>query len=378
MVTVRQVKTSRDIKEFIEFPLRLYRGCESFVPPLYADERKLLRSGGCSEIADSIFLLAVRDGRTVGRIHGIHHKQYNQLKGEGRVRFTRFDSIDDKEVSGALFSALEDWARELGADTLCGPLGFSDLDREGLLIEGFDEPETFEEQYNYEYYPALVEDFGFEKEVDWLEFELRAPKERNLMLKRVAERSLEMNKLHFADTSLPKKEYINKYKDSVFDCIDKCYAKLYGTVPISEQAREELVDQFMMILNNKYLLMICDESERVVAFGLCFPNIGDALKGGSGRLTPRTLLRVLKVVKSPRTLDLGLVAVLPEYQNSGINAAIVNGLVEILLSGEVERCETNLNLETNVQVMAQWKHFTSRRHKRRRAYIKRIGDKENA
>lgn len=378
MVNVKRVSTKRDVKEFIEFPLRLYSGCKYFVPPLYSDEKKLLLSGGPTDLCDSIFLLAERDGKTVGRIHGIYHRQYNELKGEKRVRFTRFDAIEDAEVSSALFTALEDWAREMGADTLCGPLGFNDLDREGLLIEGFDEEQTFEEQYNYSYYPELIEGFGFEKEIDWLEFELRAPKERNAMLGRVAARALEMNKLHFADTSISKREYINKYKDGVFNCIDECYSKLYGTVPISAEVREEIVSQFMMLLNNKYLLIICDESEKVVAFGLCFPNIGEAIKKSGGKLTLPTLIKLLRTVKKPRTIDLGLVAVLPEYQNSGINASIVNALAEMLLAGDIEKCETNLNLETNVQVMAQWKHFTARQHKRRRAYIKNIGEKHNA
>lgn len=372
MVSIKEVQTKRDIKEFIEFPLRLYKDSPYFVPPLYSDERKLLLSGGNTDIAESVFYLAERDGKTVGRIQGILQKQYNELKGEKRVRFTRFDAVDDREVSQALFAALESWARERGMDTLCGPLGYSDLDREGLLIEGFDEPETFEEQYNYEYYPTLVEGFGFEKEVDWLEFELRAPDKPNEMLRRVAGRVLEMNKLHVADTSLPKRAYIDKYKDSFFDCLDECYAKLYGTVPISPEMRRELVDQFMLILNKEFAFFICDESERVVAFGLCFPGIGEAIKKSGGRLTPPALIKLLKVVKKPKTIDLGLVAVRPEYQNSGVNAVIVNGLVEMLLDGKAERCETNLNLETNVQVMAQWKYFNARQHKRRRAYIKKI------
>ncbi len=373
MVSVREVKTKRDIKEFIEFPLRLYRGCEFFVPPLYADERKLIEKNPNADIADSVYYLAERDGRVVGRIQGIIQKQYNSLHGCRRVRFTRFDAIDDTEVSGALFSAVEAWGREHGMDTLCGPLGYSDLDREGLLVEGFEENSTFEEQYNYEYYGALCEAAGLEKEVDWLEFELRAPEKRNEMLGRVAERSLELNKLHIAKTEgISKKDYIDKYKDGIFDCIDECYSKLYGTAPISPKMREELIEQFMLIVNKEFLFIICDESERVVAFGLCFPGIGDAVKRSGGRLTPLALMKLLRLVKHPRVIDLGLVAVLPEYQNSGVNAAIVNGLVEMLLSGKAEACETNLNLETNAAVIAQWKHFTKRQHKRRRAYVKNV------
>ena len=319
-----------------------------------------------------MFFLAEKDGKTVGRIQGILQKQYNELKGERRARFTRFDSVNDTEVSGALFGAVEAWAKERGMDTLCGPLGYSDLDREGMLIEGFDEDSTFEEQYNFDYYGALTEDFGFEKEVDWLEFELRAPEKRNEMLKRVAERTLEINKLHIANNDMPKKEYINRYKDSFFECLDECYSKLYGTVPISKQMQKELVDQFMLILNNKYLFFIVDESDRVVAFGLCFPGIGEAVKKSGGRLTPSALIKLLKIVKKPTTIDLGLVAVRPEYQNTGINAVIINGLLDMLTDGVTVKAETNLNLETNTAVIAQWKYFSARQHKRRRCYVKKI------
>lgn len=372
MVTVTEVKTKRDIKEFIELPLRLYKGRSEFVPPLYADEKKLILAGGKPKIADSVFFLAKRDGRTVGRISGIIQKQYNELHNESRVRFTRFDSVDDAEVAKALFSAVEEWGKARGMDTLCGPLGYSDLDREGLLIDGFDELSTFEEQYNYDYYPALVEAAGLTKEVDWLEFELTKPEKPNPMLSRVASRALELSKLHMADISMPKKAYINKYKDGVFTVIDECYSKLYGTVPISEGEKAELISQFMLILNNKYLPIILDENDRVVAFGLCFPSIGRAVQKSGGRLTPAALIKLLSAVRSPSTLDLGLVAILPEYQNAGINAVLLDSMVRILSDGSVKTLETNLNLETNTAVLAQWKHFTARQHKRRRAYVKKI------
>lgn len=377
MVNVIRVKTKRDIKEFIELPLRLYRGCEYFVPSLYSDEKKLLKSGGNSDTCESAFFLAVRDGKTVGRIQGILQKQYNELHGERRVRFTRFDVVDDLDVSAALFRAVEEWASSLGMSEVCGPLGFTDMDREGLLVEGFCEDSTYEEQYNYEYYAKHIEAAGYKKEVDWLEFELRAPEKKNPMLEKVAARALEINKLHIADTNISKKKYIEKYADSFFDCLDECYSKLYGTVPISPLQRKELIEQFILIINIKFAVFICDENERVVAFGLCFPSIGDAIKKSGGRLTPSALIRLLCAVKSTKRVDLGLVAVRPEYQNSGVNAVLINGIADMLLSGEIEKCETNLNLETNTAVIAQWKHFNSRQHKRRRSYIKNIEKSED-
>ena len=374
MVTVREVKTSGDIREFIEFPLRMYQGCPWFVPPLYGDEKRILKSGGSNDEVESIFLLAEQDGKTVGRIQGIVEKKYNKSRDSAQARFSRFDSIDDPKVAKALFDAVEKWAAGKGMTELCGPLGFNDLDREGLLVEGFEEESTFEEQYNYEYYGRLLEGLGFSKDVDWVEYELRMPEKRNEMLERVAKRAMEMNHLHIADTSISKKEYINKYRDGFFDCLDVCYRDLYGTVKLSKEAEDEIVAQFLLIINKEYALFVCDENENVVAFGLCFPGIGKALQKSGGRLTPAALLRVLRTVKNPSVIDLGLVAVRPEYQRAGVNAIILNAMLDLLAKGNVEKCETNLNLETNTAVQAQWKYFDARQNKRRRSYIKKIGE----
>ena len=227
---------------------------------------------------------------------------------------------------------------------------------------------------NYEKFKQLIEKIGFVKDVDWVEYELTMPDKRNEMLSRVAKRTLELHKLHVADTNMSKKQYIAKYRDGFFDCLDVCYRDLYGTVPISKETQNEMIDQFMLIVNKEFLVFICDESDRVIGFGLCFPGIGDALKKSGGRMTPGALWRVLRAVKRPEVIDLGLVAIRPEYQNAGINAVIIDGMLEMLSRGVVKKCETNLNLETNLAVQAQWKYFNARQHKRRRSYIKTIGE----
>lgn len=373
MLEIREVKTAWDIREFIEFPLRLYKNCPYFVPPLYSDEKKLLKSGGKTQDADAVFYIALRGGITVGRIQGILQKEYNNAHNTKQIRFTRFDCIDDIEVARELFSAVESWGVGQGMNEICGPLGYTDLDREGLLVEGFEENSTFEEQYNYEYYGRLIERLGYEKDVDWLEYQLKKPEKRNEMLSRVAKRSLEMNKLHIVDTKgISKKKYIEKYRDGLFNCIDKCYSHLYGTVSLSKQAQDEIISQFMLVLNKEYLVVICNEKDEVVGFGLCLPGIGDAVKCSGGRLTPTTLIKLLSAINEPKVIDLALVAVLPEYQMAGINAILVDGILEILERGRVESCETNLNLETNTAVQAQWKYFDARQHKRRRAYRKSL------
>jgi len=379
-IKIIEVKTQAQRREFVRFPLRLYRDCPYFVPPLYGDELKIFtEKNAYADTCESVFYLALQNGKTVGRIQGILQKQFNELHDEKRLRFTRFDAVNDQAVAKALFDALEAWATAHGLDTVCGPLGYSDLEREGLLIEGFDRLSTFEEQYNYEYYASLIEGCGYAKEIDWLEFRLCAPREKNEMLSRVAERAMELSRLHVVDAdSMSKKEYIERYKDGIFDCIDRCYSHLYGTVPFTESMKKQLIDQFMLIINKKYLIVICDENEHVVSFALCIPGMGKALQKSGGRLTPLALVRLLRAVKNPETMDLCLVAILPEYQSAGINAVMLQKMTEYLESGEIKCFETNLNLETNTQVMAQWKYFDAEQHKRRRAYIKKIAGNPNA
>ena len=341
---------------------------------MYGDEMaQFKKKHAYSDTCDTVFFLAMKGKKVVGRIQGILQRQSNELRGEKRVRFTRFDAINDQAVAKALFDAVESWAREQGMDTVCGPLGYSDLEREGMLIEGFDQLSTFEEQYNYEYYPKLLESCGYGKEIDWYEFRLRAPAQPNPMLGKVAERALELSKLHVVDSSkMSKKKYLETYKDSFFECLDECYRHLFGTVPFTENMKKQMIDQFILILNKEYLVIVCDENERVVAFALCIPGIGKALQKSGGRLTLPAICKVLHSSKHPKTLDLGLIGVLPEYQNAGINAVMLVQLIEILSSGKIEYAETNLNLETNTQVMAQWKYFDATQHKRRRSYIKNL------
>ena len=377
MVEIKEVKSARENRLFISFADKLYKRSPYYVPAFKSDEYAdwSPRKNPAYAYSEVRRFLAYRDGKPVGRVAAILSRRANEKWGENRMRFSALDFIDDSEVSSALMHAVEDFAREKGCEAVHGPLGFTDLDREGLLIEGFEHLSTFEEQYNYDYYADLIEACGYAKEIDWLEFRLRAPKEKNVMLARVAERAMELNGLHVVDhTTMSKKAYIDRYKDGVFDCIDRCYRHLYGTVPFTEEMKAQIVDQFMTVINKKYLVVICDKDDLVVSFALCIPGIGKAVQKSGGRLTPAALVRLLRAVKHPETVDLALVAILPEYQSAGVNAVMLHKMTEYLESGEIDYFETNLNLETNTQVMAQWKYFDSEQHKRRRSYKKTLGN----
>lgn len=372
MVEIVEVKTKKQIKEFIEFPLKMYKGNPYFVPPLYVDEKGIFKDDYVyAKTCDAVYFLAYIDGDVVGRISGIIQKQSNEKTGEKRARFTRFDSVDDEEVAKALFKAVENWAKSKGMEIVCGPLGFSDLEREGLLIEGFDELSTFEEQYNYEYYGKLIENCGYEKEVDWVESKVYCPEKVDEKISRITQRTLAKYNLHAANCKNTA-ELIKKHAKGIFECLDICYRDLYGTVDFTEEMKNQMITQFKLIVNVKYVGVVLDEHDNVVAFGLCFPSIGKALQKSGGRLTLPTICKILKCVKKPEIIDLGLVAILPEYQRTGLSACIIEFLSKLMIDNKVKYCETNLNLEDNTSIQSLWKYFDHVNHKKRRSYIKNL------
>lgn len=372
MIEVYEVKSRKDVKEFIEFPLRMYKDCPYFVPPLYSDEKALFAKNTVyAEQAESVFFLAKRDGKIVGRIQGILQRVSNEKWSQKRVRFTRFDSVNDQETANALFHAVEEWAKSKGMEEVVGPLGYSDLDREGLLIEGFSEISTFEEQYNYDYYPALIENCGYVKEVDWVESKLYAPDKIDERIASVSAKMMEKYGLRLG-VAKNSGEFVKKYGDGFFEALDRTYVAIYQSVPFTEKMKKNLINSFKFIVNVNYATVILDKDDKIVGFGLAFPSIGKAVQKSGGRLTPATIMRALKAIKHPKVLDLALIGVIPEYRNKAIATSIVSEMLKMLASGGIEYAETNLNLETNANIRNQWKAFKSVQHKRRRSYVKSL------
>ena len=371
MVTVREVKTKAEQKAFLEFPLDMYRDNPYFVPPLYGDEKKIFSKNYVyNDTCETGYWLAYRDGGVVGRISAILQKASNEKHNEKRVRFTRFDAIDDPEVAKALFDAVEQFAKARGMNAVCGPLGFSDLEREGLLVEGFDELSTFEEQYNAEYYGKLIEGCGYAKEVDWVESKLTAPTpETAAKLKKLSEQVLKKYNLRIGEAKNVN-DFLNRYKDGFFDLLDVAYEDIYGTVPFTPGMKKMMIDNFRLIIDLDHVVCILNEENKVVCLGLCFPSIAKAVQKSRGHLTPAALVRLLMAIKCPTVIDLGLIAVAPEYVNTGIPAVIAAALSDMLNDPRVAYAETNLNLEDNMQIRNLWKRFNAVQHKRRRSYLK--------
>lgn len=373
MITVKAVKTKKEQKEFLDFPLKLYKNNPYYVPPLYCDEKKIFRNDYVYlDQAEAVYFNAYDDtGKIVGRISGILQRASNEKNNEKRVRFTRFDAVDDQRVADALFDAVEKWAKSKGMDTVCGPLGFSDLEREGLLIEGFNYLATFEEQYNYDYYQRLIENCGYAKEVDWVGFQLRAPKEQNDRLERLSGLMMKKYNLHIGPAKNTK-DFIKRYADGFFEIIDSTYVDIYGTVPFTDGMKKMMIDNFKLIIDVENVMVILDKNDRIVCFGILFPSIAKAVQKSGGRLTVPTLFRLLKAIKHPKVFDLGLIGVLPEYARKGISSLLIAKVIKSMREQNIEHSETNLNLETNSNIINQWKSFDTTQHKRHRCFVKKI------
>lgn len=373
MTEIYEVKTKKDRRDFLNFPLELYKDEPNFVPPLWGDEKKIFDPKyEYYKTCEAVYFLARRDGRIVGRISGILQKDSNRIRNEKRVRFTRFDSINDKEVAGKLFGAVEDWAKGIGMNAIVGPLGFSDLEREGLLIEGFDQPSTFEEQYNYPYYAELIESLGFRKEIDWTESQLRAPANENCeALSKLADGIMKRYDLHLAEARSTN-DFLNRYGKAIFELIDKSYEPIYGSVPFNDDTQKMLIANFRLVLKLDNIAMILDKDDNPVCFGFCVPAIGEAIKKSNGHLTPAGICRVLRAINNPSVIDLCLVGVDPAYANRGISALIIAELMKMLSRPEIDHAETNLNLEDNFAIHNMWKRFDRFENKRRRSFVKEI------
>ncbi len=373
MVQILPVTTKKQRKQFVELPLKMYKDNPYYVPPLYSDEMAMFKDDFVyNEQSKSAFFLAYRDGEVVGRIHGIWQIAANEKWNQRRVRFTRFESINDQEVANALLSAVEEWGKSLGMKEIVGPLGYSDMEREGLLIEGFDQLATFEEQYNFDYYQTLIENYGYQKDVDWTGNKLYLPKNGiDPKIKEISDKMLKRYNLHFC-TETNKRKFLKKYVDKIFAIWEDTYSKIYGTVPFSRKIMDGVYDQFVLMVKCKYVPLILDENDNIVSFGIVFPSIAKAVQKSGGRLTLPCLVRLLKAINKPEVLDVALIGVIDEYKNKGINAAILYRLLTLMQ--DVDHAESNLMLEHNNPIQNMLKYFDAPQHKRHRCYVKQLGE----
>lgn len=371
-VVVREVSTDRELRAFVQFPFTLYRGNPYWVPPLVSDELNTLRRdrNPAFEYCEARYWLAYRDGRLLGRVAAILNHRHIEKWGQKYLRFGWLDFVDDPEVSAALLAAVEGWAREKGMEAVHGPLGFTNMDHAGMLIEGFDELATMATIYNYPYYPKHLESLGYEKHTDWVEYELQMTPEPNETIARIADLARQRYKLR-----LPKpksKKELLPYARQLFQLYNQEYRNLYGAVPLSEAQIEAAIKQYFGLISPKFVPVVLDEQGRMAAFGIIMPSLSRALQKARGRLFPFGFLHLLRALRRNDRADLYLVAVRGEYQGKGVNAILMDHVHRLFIEMGIERIETNPELEWNTDVQGQWKYYPKRQHKRRRAFIKHL------
>ena len=373
MVYVHPIAADSDqLHQYVQFGIDLYKGNDCYVPPLIFDEVGTLSPdvNPAFDFCDAQSFMAFRNGEPVGAITAIINKAYNEKTGEKLMRFGFVNFIDYAEVVDELFEAVEKWGRERGMTSIVGPMGFSDMDHEGMLIEGFDELGTMATIYNYPYYPKHMERMGYAKDVDWVEYRMTVPDavpEKYARIADIVAKKYGLSVLKYTSRSKIKKEYGR----AIFELVNEAYANLYGFVPLTERQIDFYIKAYIDVLRLEDVCLVVDSDGKLVALGISMPSMSRALQKAHGKLFPFGWWHLLQAIQGKTdVVDLLLVAVKPEYQSRGVNALIFADLIPRYIKNGYKFAESNLELEGNESVQKQWEYFERRQHRRRRAYRK--------
>ncbi len=369
-IEVREVTSKSDLKKFVNFFTTLYANCKYSPIPLHFDELETLskEKNPAHKTCKAKYWIALKDGKVAGRISGI--VKDNEVTEDNKPigRFGWYDFIDDKEVSKALMDTALAWIKEFGISIVHGPFGFTDLDRQGMLIEGFDRMGTFAALYNYPYYVEHMEAMGFVKKIDWVEYEIDV---ENLIVDRVENiANYAAKKYGFKLVELTSRKQLKKYIYSVFALLNKEYAHLYGFSQLTEEQIMHYVKMFINLVKLDFLSLVVDKNDTLIGFGIAMPSFTEASIKAKGKVLPLGWYYFLRALKKNETLDLYLVAVDSEYQKKGVNALLISYTARKAKEFGIKRAETNIELENNNSVQSMWQFFERDQHKRRRCYIK--------
>ncbi|MEE1207712.1 MAG: N-acetyltransferase [Muribaculaceae bacterium] len=372
IVAVPPVKAQ--LRRYVQFAIDLYHGNPCYVPPLVFDDINTLMpdKNPAFEFCQAQPFMALRDGVPVGRITAIINSRANEKVGKKIVRFGWMDFIDDKNVVDALFQAVRKWGKERGMTQMVGPMGFSDMDPEGMLIEGFDEMGTMATIYNYPYYKDHMERLGFKKETDWIEFRMTVPDRIPDKYQRVADIVKRRFNLHVVD--LKNRSFVKKNLGRpIFELINNAYKDLYGFVPLTDRQIDYYIDMYLGMIRLDDVCVVADENENIVGVGISIPSLSKALRSCDGKLFPTGWYNILRALHGKTdVVDLLLVAIAPEYQGKGVNALLFTQLIPSYIANGYKYAESNVELEGNENVQKQWEYFERRQHRRRRAWSRKV------
>ncbi len=375
-ITITTVSTPKELKRFIRFNYHLYRNNPYAVPELYSDMLDTFnpKKNAAYEFSEAELYTAYKDGRLVGRVAAIINHRANETWQTKVVRFGWIDFIDDMEVSAALLDAVAAWGKQRGMTTMEGPFGFTDMDPEGTLIEGFDQLGTMATIYNDPYYPTHFEHYGLSKATDWLEFRIHNPKETPEKMMRVAQIVSKKYGLHVKKVKNMREINRGGYGQKIFDLLNECYAPLYGFSKLSQRQVDQYVKMYLPMLDLRMLTLIENDAEELIGFGIAMPSLSVALQKARGRYFPFGWFHLLKSLywKRSNILDLLLVGIKPSYQGKGVNSLIFLDMIPNAVKLGFEWSEGHPQLETNTKVQQQWDYFETKQNKRRRAYRKEL------
>lgn len=374
-VEIRKVQTKKELKEFIHFANDLYKGDEYYAPSLISDDYNTFdpKKNGAFDFCQAQMFLAYKEGKVAGRVMAIINNRANETWKVKQVRYGWIDFINDEEVAKALLDAVAAWGKERGMTDIAGPLGFTDFDPEGMLVEGFERVATIIGIYNYPYYPQILEKLGYTKETDWMEYRITIPDELPERYYKYADIVIAKNKLNVRKVT---RRMVNKenYGRKFFKLINETYYKLYGFSLLSDKQIDAYTKLYLGLLDTRMVSFIENENGELVAAGVTMPDLTAALQKCGGKLFPFGWFHLLKAIfwKPCDTLDMLLVGVREDYRGKGLNAVLVTDLYPRLKAMGFKYAETTSELETNDSIQAMWKYFEREQHKRRRVYAKKI------
>ncbi|MBQ8855242.1 MAG: N-acetyltransferase [Bacteroidales bacterium] len=374
-VTIKKVTTKKDLKSFVRFANRLYKGNKYYVPSMPFDDMNTLRkeTNGAFDFCEAELYLAYKDGKLAGRVAAIVNHKANAAWKVEQVRFGWIDFIDDIEVSSALLDAVIAFGKSKGMKQIVGPLGFTDFDPEGMLVEGFDRLSTMALIYNYPYYPEHMKKLGFYKETGWVEYRITLPTE--MPEKHIKYAEIIKERYNLKVRKLTKKQIRQEnYGRKVFELVNQTYCVLYGYSLLSEKQIDQYVDLYLGLADPRMFSFVENEQGELIALGITIPSLSEALQKCNGEIFPFGWWHLLKTMywKKPDTLDMLLIGVRPDYQSKGVNALLFCDLFKTYKELGFKYAETNANLETNAKVQAMWSPFEKEQHKKRWVFGKDI------
>ena len=365
-----EVHTQKEIKEFVKFQLDLYKGNEYYVPPTISDEMATFipEKNPAFEEADCQLFLAKRDGKIVGRIAGIWSRAANKKYGYKNLRFSWIDCVEDYEVWKLLLDTVIAWGKKKGATTVDGPHGFNDFDMQGMLVEGFDRLATIASFYNYPYYPKFMERYGFEKEIDFVEFLSTTPEKGHFpeKLQRVNDYIMKKNHFHLLEYKTIKE--ILARADEIFALLEVSFEENFGTVPLTERQNEYYKNKYLKMLDPNLIKLVEDDNHALVGFIITMPNLSKAYQKANGHLFPFGFIHLLKGLKSREVLDFYFAGIRKDLRGKGVDSILASEIVKSAMNMGFTKAESNQELENNTLVQSMWKFYSPEQHKRRRIF----------